>query len=442
VAKRNRERDEIEEDEDEDDLDSVLFQGALNGKDANLSANSRLARAGLLPSKHLVTNALNRRAEMIVMDPKGKMTLVRFIVDGIAYPGARLSKQQGLAVTQMLKLLAGLDIQQRKKPQSGGIKAQLEDTKYQLLVESTPVAGGAERLTVRAKNLDRDIESPAGAGIPEGLRKKIRDITADSGGAILVCGPPRSGTTTTSYAVLRSIDAYMLSIFSIADMQGRDVIHVTPFEVKPDDTFDETINRLKRVEADVLFCDPIRNAESARNIFKAQESLTVLAEFTAKDAAHGIVQLCQWMGDPKLVANGLRAIFSQKLVRLLCQKCRAAFRPNPKLLQRIGLPPETRTLYRATKAPPPHAVDDDEDGEEYIPCRKCGGIGFLRRTGMFEMIEMTDAMKQLVAQNPDVAEIKKLARQEKMTTLQSSGLQLVTAGKTSLEELQRVFKAT
>ena len=439
----SRDRDDIDDDdEDEDDRELVLFQGALNGQDANLAANARLVRAGLIPSKNIVTNALDRRAETIVMDPKGQATLVRFVIDGVAYPGAKLTRQQGLAVTQMMKLLSGLDIQQRKIPQSGGVRAELTGTKYELRIESTPIAEGAERLTIRARNLKNDIETPGGAGISDDLRKKIRDLSHLGSGALLVCGPPHSGTTTTSYAVLRSIDAYMQSIFTIADMGGRDIIHITPFAVEPGQSWNEVIDRLIRVEAHVLFIDPIHNAETARNVLDAQKRLVIVGEFTAKDAAHGIVQLCQWAGDPKLVAEGVRGVVSSKLVRLLCQSCRAAFRPNPKLLQRIGLPPETKTLYRATTAPPPHAHDDDEEEEEYIPCSKCNGIGFLGRTGLFELIEMTDAMRQLVAENPDVAEIKKLARAEGMTTLQGSGLELVAKGKTSLEELQRVFKAS
>ncbi|MFQ5733351.1 MAG: GspE/PulE family protein [Planctomycetaceae bacterium] len=438
AKRRNRERDDI--DDDEDDRETVLFQGAMNGEDANLSANARLARAGLVPSKQLVSNALDRRAEVILMEPKGNATLVRFVVDGVAYPGARLPRPQGLAVTQMLKLLAGLDIQQRKRPQSGGINAEMKGTRYQLFVESTPVAEGAERLALRAKNLDVDIETPAGAGFPDELRRKIRELSSTGSGAILVCGPPHSGTTTTAYATLRTIDAYMQTIYSIADMHGRDIIHITPFEIDPENSFTETIDRVARVEADVLFCDPIRNAETARNYFEAQKRLVILAEFTAKDAAAGIVQLCQWMGDPTSVAEGLRGIISHKLVRLLCKDCKNAFRPNPKLLQRIGLPPETKTLFRATFVDPRRRPRDDEDEKFDEPCAKCNGIGFLGRTGLFELIDMTDPMKELISNNPNMADIKKLARSEGMMTLQKAGLDLVARGRTSLEELQRAFK--
>lgn len=437
-----RKRDDF--DDDEQEFETVLFQGATNGVEVDLAANARLARAGLVPSKNLVTNALNRRAEMIVLEPKGNAALVRFFIDGVAYPGAKLPRQQGLAITQMMKLLAGLDIQQRKKPQAGGINAEIGKVKYNLKVESIPIAEGTERLIVRAQNKKSDIESPTGAGLSDELRKKIRELASRCKGAILVCGPPNSGTTTTSYAVLRSVDAYMLSIFSIADMGGRDVMHVTIFEMKPEDSYEETIERIDRIDAQILFVDPISNAEAARRVFETQKKMCVIAEFTAKDAAAGIQQLCQWVGDPAIVADGLSAIFSQKLVRLLCKDCRAAFRPNPKMLARIGLPPETKTLYRATTAPPPQArrpAEDDEEEEEYIPCSKCGGVGYLGRTGVFEMIEMTDPIKKLVLEKADLAALRDEARKEEMPTLLRAGLQLVAEGKTSLEELQRAFKS-
>lgn len=441
---RNRARDD-DDDEDDDDFqqETVLFQGSLAGEEANLKANAKLVRAGLVPAKQLVSSALERRAESILIEPKGQHSLVRFIIDGVAFPGARFPRQRGLAITQMLKLLAGLDIQQRKKPQTGGIKAQMEEVPYELHIESIPVGEGAERLMIRAKNLNNDYETPDGAGLPKEMRTRIRELTMEKEGLILVCGPPKSGTTSTSYAVLRSVDSYMLTINSIADLGGREVVHVGSFELKPDETYEELLTRLNRIETDVLHLDPITNAEAARKAFQAQEQFCVLAEFTAKDSAHGIVQICQWMGDNAAVAEGVKAIISQKLIRLICESCRAAFRPNPKLLARLGLPPETKTLYRAVtesnrRRPDP---EDEDEEDEWEPCEKCAGLGYRGRTAMFEMLEINDEMKKLIVAGPDPSKIKAQARKDKMQTLQKAGLDMVAEGKTSLEELQRVFKS-
>lgn len=427
-----------EEEGQEEELEQVLFQGALSGKEANLAANARLVEAGLPTAKKLVSDALNRRAHVLRIDPKGQASAVIMVVDGVPYPGGRLSKQQGLAVTQMLKLLAGLETKQRTKPQSGGIKAEYLETPYELRVASTPVKGGEERLDVRVRNLNEKLGKPEDLGFTDELKAKIREFGAKKQGVLLVCGPPYSGTTTTTYVVLRTIDAYIYQIFNIADVGDRDLFGVTQFEVRPEEDLETTIQRMIRSEADVIFLDPIRDAETAKVMFSKQDQTTFLSEFTAKDAAQGVLQLIAWLGDPKQVAEGLRAIISQKLIRRLCEECKEAYRPNPKLIAKVGLPPETKTLYRPPKPKPP---TPDQPEEEVEPCRKCGGIGYFGRMAMFELLEMTDAMKKLVAAGPKKpAEIKALARKEKMLTRQRDGLRLVIEGKTSLEELQRIFK--
>jgi len=139
-----------------------------------------------------------------------------------------------------------------------------------------------------------------------------------------------------------------------------------------------------------------------------------------------------------LVAEGLQGIISQKLIRLLCTDCKQAFRPNPKLLVKVGLPPETKILYRDKKAP----KAAQQEALDLEPCGTCGGIGYFGRAGMFEFIEMTESMRKLVATGPSAKELRDQIRAEKMLTLQKEGLKLVAEGRTSLEELQRAFRST
>ncbi len=424
------------DEDDEDEIELVLFQGALNGKEANLAANAKLAGAGLGPAKDLITDALIRRAETIRIEAKGERAVVTFLVDGIPYPGGRMGKPQAMAVTQVMKLLAGLDTKERRKPQSGGVKAEFEDRPYVLRVDTRPIAGGTERLTVRAQNLKEKLESPEELGISAGLKQKIRDMAAHRNGIVLACGPPGTGTTTTAYGIVRSIDGYVYGVYTIGDTGDESLNNVTAFEVQPDDSLDTTITRVTRVEADVIFLDPIRDAETAKTVFSHQSNVAMVSEFAAKDAATGVAQLIKWVDDAQLVSEGLRGIVTQKLIRRLCTSCREAYRPNPKLIKKVGLPEDTKVLYR--KARP--VDEDDADGAG--PCEKCGGSGFYGRTGMFEFLEMTDAMRELVATGPSPADIKALARKEKMPTLQQDGVRLVAEGITSLDELQRVFKAS
>jgi len=434
---KKKKQQQEEEDNEEQELESILFQGATNGVEANLAANARLVEAGLVATKELVADGLSRRAEMIRIEPKGPAALIGLYIDGVAYPGGRLSKQQGFAVTQMLKLLAGLDIKERAKPQSGGIKAEYNDIKYLLLIETFPLGEGVERLVLRAQNTKVKLESPDSIGLPKTIRDRVSALATGKRGLILTCGAPRTGVTTTTRAVLRSIDGYLYQIYSIANVGGEDLLHITQVEREGDEPLETLMTRVRRMEADVIFVDPIRDATTAKSYIDMSKEMAVVAEFTAKDASQGIMQLVQWTGDAALVAENVDCVVSSMLIRLLCKDCKQAYRPNPKVLAKLGLPPETKILYRPGE---PVVPEDDPEGEP-VPCDKCAGLGYLGRTGLFEMLEMTPEMKKAVASGADAAALKALARKEKMHTLQGEGLKLVAEGRTSLEELQRVFKS-
>jgi len=148
-----------DDDDFEEEIEPVSFQGALNGQPANLKDNARLVKAGLMTAKNIITDALALRSEYIRFEPKGERYQVLFYVDGVPSPGAKLSKQQGMAVVQVIKLLSGLNIQERKRPQSGGVAAELEEVSYQLRVATAPTPGG-ERLSIKAINLKYQRKDP------------------------------------------------------------------------------------------------------------------------------------------------------------------------------------------------------------------------------------------------------------------------------------------
>jgi type II secretory ATPase GspE/PulE/Tfp pilus assembly ATPase PilB-like protein len=421
-----------EPDSEELEIETVLFQGAVDGTEVDLSQNARLAQVGLVPAKELVSDALGRRAEMINLVPKGNAAAVTLFVDGVPYPGERLSKQEALAITQMLKLLAGLDIKERRRPQSGGIKTEYQERKYTLLIDSAPLKTGGERLVVRARPLEGQPETPDELGFSEDLRVRIRELTSQHEGIVLTCGLPNSGVTTLAFGVIRSIDAYLYSIFSLANFGGRSLVHITsPPPVEGED-FELALARCIRSEADVIIVDPLLDQERLNVVFEAADKVCIVSEYKAKDAAHGIQSLTQAL-DPATVVERLKLILSQKLIRMLCKKCKEAYKPNPKLMEKVGLPPETKVLYR-----PPRI---NEEGEEPDFCEHCGGIGYYGRTGLIEAIELNDEIKALILKGADPKAIKSAARKAGMQSFQSDGLRLVAEGKTSLEELQRAFKA-
>ncbi len=419
--------------EEEEEIELISFQGPHNGEMIDLKANAKLLDAGLLPAKEIITDAILRRADMIRIDPKGDRAAVYLIVDGVAYPGDRLSKQEGLAVTMTMKLLAGLNIKNRTQPQVGGLNSSLEGKKYEILVDSQPLETGGERLNVKIRDLALKLDSPAAIGMPEGIKARLRELAGGKQGLFIAAGPPRSGLTTTSIAMMKVVDVYILSVYSITDMGNRDITNVTNFEVNPKDTLDQTLQRVIRVDADFVYAPPIRSAETAKTLLSHQSSVALLSEMPAADAASAILHLVKLVEDPGVVAEGLKAVVSPKMIRLLCDECKEAFRPNPKIIAKAGLPPETKVLYRS---PVP------EEGEELEPCPKCGGIGYFGRTGVFEMIEINDEIKKLIKSgSANVAQLKAAARAAGMPSFKDGGLAKVAEGKTSLEELQRLFKS-
>lgn len=423
-----------EDDFEEEEIDLVLFKGAFNGKTANLKANARLVEAGLIPAKEVVSDAMMRRADLVRIEPKGERTAILLSVDGINYPGGRLPKQRGLAVTQTIKLLSGLDTQQRKKPQNGGIVAEFQEKEFEVAVETTPVPGG-ERLVLKIRSLDAGPKTPEEIGMSDELRDKIREWTSHKSGLVVAAGGRRSGTTTTAFGILRAVDSYMYNIFTIGDFGRENISNVTEFECEEGEELDTSFTRCIRVEADVVFTVPIRNESIAKTLFDKQSRVTIISELTANDAASGITKLVELVGDPAVVAEGLRGVVGQKLIRKLCTACREPYRPNPQLLKKVGLPKTTKVLYRK---PAPY---EPAKGEVHEPCRKCGDLGYFGRIGMFELIEMTDEIKALVKKGANASQIKAAAREAKMPNLQQAGIRLVGEGLTSLEEVQRAFRA-
>lgn len=420
-----------EEDHDEE-IELVQFQGAFSGVDVDLSEHTRVVAVGMPRAKELISEALNRSAELLRLEPKGDRVIAQMMIDGMGHAGARLSSKEGLAVVQSLKLVSGMDVRERKKPQQGGIKAEFNDRKYYLMTDTKPLEGGVERFNIQLVDVKDAKYSPQELGFGDELVNKIRELASGKKGILLAAGPPGSGTTTLSYAILRGIDAYLYSIFTVINPWHRELKNITTFERREGEALEDVLQRINRIEGDVVYIEPISSPQVAKAALQRQEELVLVSEMVTRDAASAIETFSKLSGDPSATANAIRGVFSQKLIRRLCERCKQPYRPNPKFLQKVGLPDTVQTLYRPYKP---------EEGEQPRYCKRCKGAGYLGRVAMIELIEMTDDMKKLVAAGRPAADLKTQARKEKMPNIKDSGLQLVADGVTSLEELQRIFKA-
>ncbi|MDA1162244.1 MAG: ATPase, T2SS/T4P/T4SS family [Planctomycetota bacterium] len=427
--------------EEEEEIEYVLFQGATNGKEANLEENQKLAAAGLPIAKEIVSEALAQRADLFKVEPQGPKALVTYYVDGIKRPGPRLPIQQANALVQILKLLSGGDIKVRDKPQRGGLNAKYRDLPFELTVKSRPAPpskeakGPAEQLTVVFRNTKTKRATPEDIGIPEVIKQKVRDYATSNAGIILVVGPPESGLTTTALCALRCVDSYMYQCFIIGNLGTRTVLNVPIFKQEEGHTLEHTFMRIQRNEGNLIYMAELTDPAVAKDVVKGSIDMCFMAEMYARDAADGIARFVELVGDPALAAEQLKLVISHKLIRKLCPKCKEAFRPNPKLLAQVGLPEETETLYRKARPVEP----DEKTGELPEPCRACEGAGFRARSAVFEMIDITEDIKGIIAGGGDSAAIRQQAKVEKQLNCQKDALRLVLEGETGLDELQRVF---
>lgn len=427
-GRKSSRNDDDEDDDYGDSADEVNFRGTLNGVQPDLIANEKLVEAGLDRAKEILADAFARRAGALRFDPKADRFLTTLIIDGVPFAADRLPKQEGLAVTQVLKLVGGMNVKDRRNAQTGGMKVEYKEKKLELRMNSVGVEGG-ERLLVRINDPSVKLETLNDLGVDESLRTKIR-AAGSRKGLFFVVGPPGSGNSTTFYAVLRGLDPYLHQIFTLGNTDNRHLDNITAFEKNEGDDLDTSLQRVLRVDGDILQVDPPKDADELKVLLKYTENASILAEFPSRDVVGALQLLTAWSGDPAAFSTSINGILSQKLLRVLCSKCKQAFKPNPQFLKRVGLPESTSLLYRAPSA------DDDA-----ASCRKCGGTGYFGRKAIFEFLEMTDEMRALVAKNPDPAEIRAQMKKDDAVTFQRDGLRLISVGETSLEELQRVFKA-
>lgn len=424
-----------DDDDDEEDVEQVLFQGPMMGLETNLKQNPRLVKAALVPAKKMISDALSRRAGTIILEPVQGRVAIRFVVDGIPYPAGALPGQRGMAMIQMIKVLAGLNPQERNEGQSGGIYAEFAETKYNLLTQTIPLQPGVERLRIRVVNPRISFVSPKPAGMPDDLSEQLRSFTQESKGIVLACGAPESGVTSLSLCALHSVDPYLYSVYNMGARGVHTMMNVTDYEYEEGHDLEMSFDRVLRREADILFMDPLRDPAVAQTMFEFADRACFIGEIDAPTPADAIMKLVEWVG-MDLVANHVRAIISQKLIRKLCDDCKQAFRPNPDLLKRLGLPPGTTVLYRAPS--PPDEDDEDAPTIEEL-CEDCDGVPFHGRAPVYELLEMTDGMREVVAANLSLETIRQQMVTDNMRTMQKDALRLVAGGTTALEEVQRSF---
>lgn len=420
----------------------VRFIGKMSGevRMSEEQAKKVAQSEGYRAAQELVWNALQRRATDIHLEPTREEMIVRYRIDGILTPALSYQVKQGLLTLNVYKNLAGMDIAERRKPQDGSFSAEIED---RYLVDFRVATSGSvhgEKMVMRILDSSKQMTNLAMVGLRESMRNRLEEIVQQSYGMLITCGPTGAGKTSTLYACLNEIDRQTRNVITLENPVEYLIENVTQIEVNPKagKTFAAELRSILRQDPDVILIGEIRDAETAEIACQAaQTGHMVFTTLHANDTITALGRMIDLGVKPFLVSSAVTAVLGQRLVRILCPKCRVAYKPSAETLKKLRLPVDkVQRLYRA-KA---EGSKTGEDEDEKQVCEHCHGAGYIGRTGVFELLVLSDEMRALVRNNPDLMAIKQVAQKGNYTTLLEDGLRKLVEGITSVEELQRVVK--
>jgi general secretion pathway protein E len=390
----------------------------------------------------LMFQAAKEGASDIHIRPGEKEISVRYRIDGVLREAKRAPKKFQQSIIARVKIMSGLNIAEKRLPQSGRIRRKMAGKDVDMRVETAPTAGG-ESVTIRLLDRSSVLLGLADIGFANDQLETIRGIIKRPHGILLVTGPTGSGKTTTLYACLSEINSPELNILTVEDpveyqLEG---ISQTQVNSKIDLTFASGLRSFLRQDPDVIMVGEIRDRETAEVAITA--SLTghfVFSTVHTNDAAGGITRLIDMGIEPFLVASSLVGLLAQRLVRRPCYDCARPVRPSEEALRELGL--DAPTFFSAPGAggynfpsvkglrpPPPGTV------YEAVGCRACGELGYRGRTGIYELLMMNDAVRRLCLDKADAGSIRNAAVDNGMITLRFDGARKVVLGMTTIEEV-------
>lgn len=385
-------------------------------------------------------DALWRRASEIDLSATGEDSELVYVIDGmVAERRDFITHEQSQQIIVFLKRIAGLDIEERRRPQHGTIWASMLGGKdpSQAEVHTSGTTAG-ERLRVHFRE-SSSIRSLQELGVHPQRLEKLKEIIAQPGGIIICSGPPRSGVTTTMYTIVRSHDAFIQNIHSLEKAKLMDVDNITQHAYDPTDREVSYARRLQTVlrrEPDIVMVGEMDDKETARIAAKAAlDGKRIYAGMTANDSFQALDTFVGWVKNHKAAANALQAIINQRLLRRLCPTCREAYRPDSSLLRKANLPVDSIDhFYR-----PPTEQIFDKQGREIV-CPTCQGTGYGGRIGVFEILPIDNAVRNLIKTGASTTQIKAQARKNKMLYFQEEGLHKTIEGVTSMNEILRCLR--
>ncbi len=393
----------------------------------------------------LMFNAVKERASDIHIEPGEKEVIVRYRIDGVLYETRRAARQFVPSIISRVKIMAGLNIAEKRLPQDGRIRRKIAGKDIDMRVATAPTVKGGERITIRLLDRETVLHDLADIGFGEDHLAQMNDLITRPHGILLVTGPTGSGKTTTLYACLAKINSPDLNILTIEDPVEYQLDGISQVAVneKIDLTFATGLRSFLRHDPDVIMVGEIRDLPTSE--IAIQASLTghlVLSTIHTNDAAGAITRLVDLGVQPFLVASSLMALLAQRLVRRLCRECRELYTPSDGDLVSLGLEPSEFFAGTGQRIHFKGAVDPPPPGQLYRAreggCAACLNAGYKGRTAIYELLMIDDQIRQLAIKNADAGTIKKAAVGAGMRTLREDGAQKVLAGMTSAAEVMMI----
>ncbi|MBI4092795.1 MAG: type II/IV secretion system protein [Candidatus Kerfeldbacteria bacterium] len=365
------------------------------------------------------------RASDVHIEPEGNIVRVRFRIDGILREVEKHPLSLLESIVSRVKVLAELDITERRKPQEGRFHLPVEDRVIDVRVSTFPTLFG-ENVSLRLLDKSAVSFGLEQLGMDPVILEAFNKMIKSPYGVIYVTGPNGSGKTTTLYSALSIINSVEKNITTLEDPVEYQLPFIRQTQIDPDVglTFASGLRALLRQDPDIILVGEIRDTETGEIAVRA--ALTGHLVFTTlhtNDSIGALARLTDMGVEPVLIASSTIGVLAQRLVRIVCQTCREAYQPSSELRKELGLTGDDATLYRAKG------------------CDQCGMSGYLGRTGIFELLEPDDEIRNFITGHASYDVITRAARAKGMKTLRDDGLAKAKAGITAIEEVYRVTSA-
>ena len=389
-------------------------------------AERELANAPIVQLvRTIVEQAVRSRASDIHIDALEREVRIRFRIDGVLVEKLRYDISILAALSTRIKIVSGLDIAERRRPQSGRMTATVDDVEYDIRVEILPTSFG-EKIVMRLARANALTRDKSELGIQPYEMKKFDRILKHPNGIILVTGPTGSGKSTTLYTALSELNTPEVNILTVEDPVEANIPGVNQVQVNPKAglTFASALRSFLRQDPDIIMVGEIRDTETAQ--IAVQASITghlVVSTVHTNGSAATITRLEDMGIESYLLADSITGIIAQRLVRRLCPDCKETRYADEVEMKLLGLEGQ-----KPRKICVPHPGG----------CPKCNGTGYYGRIGIYEIMEMTSHLKQIVAKSLGTKELEEEARKEGLRTLRDNAAAYVLDGMTSISEMLKV----